>query len=112
MTKKRKDYTQEFRDSAVKLITEQGYKISEAARNLGINVSVLGRWKRESEAGRDSIVSDSAQRRDNVQVELARLRKENQRLRMEREILKKAAAFFGVSFLAYLQASWGAVSND
>jgi transposase len=41
MTKKRKNYTQEFRDSAVKLITEQGYKITEAARNLGVNVSVL-----------------------------------------------------------------------
>jgi transposase len=94
MTKKRKDYTQEFRDSAVKLITEQGYKISEAARNLGINVSVLGRWKRESEAGNDSIASRSTQRKDTVQAELVRLRKENQRLRMEREILKKAAAFF------------------
>jgi len=38
MTRIRKDYTQEFKDSAVKLITEQGYTISEAARNLGINV--------------------------------------------------------------------------
>lgn len=94
MTRKRKDYTQEFKDSAVKLITEQGYKLSEAARNLGINVSVLGRWKRESEAGNDSIASRSTQRKDNVQAELVRLRKENQRLRMEREILKKAAAFF------------------
>ena len=88
MTKKRKDYTQEFRDSSVKLITEQGYKISEAARNLCVNVSVLGLWKRESEAGGDCIASNSAQRKDNVQVELVRLRKENKRLRMEREILK------------------------
>ena len=94
MIKKRKDYTQEFRDSAVKLITEQGCKISEAARNLGINVSVLGRWKRESEAGNDSIASRSNQRKDTVQAELVRLRKENQRLRLEREILKEAAAFF------------------
>jgi len=90
MTKKRKDYTQEFRDSAVKLITEQGYKISEAARNLGISVRVLGRWKRELEAGSGSISSRSAQRNDNVQAELVKLRKENQRLRMEREILKKS----------------------
>jgi len=44
MTRKRKDYTQEFKDSAVKLIPEQGYKISEAAPTLGINVSILGRW--------------------------------------------------------------------
>lgn len=94
MSKKRKDYTQEFKDSAVKLVTEQGYKTSEAARNLGINVSVLGRWKRESEAGNESIVSGTTQRKDTVQAELVRLRKENHRLRLEREILKKAAAFF------------------
>jgi len=113
MTKKRKNYTQEFRDSAVKLITDRGYKVSEAARNLGVNKSVLGRWKRESGEGNGSgVASLSIQRKDDIQAELARLRKKNQRLRMEREILKKAAAFFGVSFLAYLQASWDAVSND
>jgi transposase len=94
MAKKRKDYTQEFKASAVKLITDQGYKVSEASRNLGINVSVLGRWKREIETGNVTIASRSTQRKDNVQAELVRLRKENQRLRMEREILKKAAAFF------------------
>jgi transposase len=92
MPKKRKKYTQEFRDSAVKLITEQGYQTTEAARNLGINVNVLGRWKREAEGGGDGS-ADSPSRKD-VQAELTRLRKENHRLKMEREILKKAAAFF------------------
>ena len=47
MTKKRKKDTQEFRESAVKLITEQGYQNAEVARNLGINPTMLGRWKRE-----------------------------------------------------------------
>jgi transposase len=94
MAKKRKDYTQEFKESAVKLITDQGYKVSEASRNLGINVSVLGRWKREIETRNVTIASRSTQRKDNVQAELVRLRKDNQRLRMEREILKKAVAFF------------------
>jgi len=46
MGKKRRQYTQEFKDSAVKLVTEQGYQLSEAARNLGVNVSVLRRWKK------------------------------------------------------------------
>jgi len=92
MTKKRKKYAQEFRDSAVKLITEQGYQIAEAARNLGINANMLGRWKREAEDG-GSGTPDSPSAKD-LQAELTRLRKENHRLKMEREILKKAAAFF------------------
>ena len=92
MTKKRKKYTQEFRESAVKLITEQGYQNAEAARNLGINPTMLGRWKREIEGGAVGN-SDSASAKD-IQAELTRLRKENHRLKMEREILKKAAAFF------------------
>ena len=46
MKKKRQKYTQEFKEEAVKLITEQGYKITEAARNLGVNENLLGRWKR------------------------------------------------------------------
>ncbi len=51
MKKKRNKYTQEFKEEAVKLITDQGYKISEAARNLGIDNNMLGRWKRELEDG-------------------------------------------------------------
>ncbi len=92
MTKKRKHYTQEFRDSAVKLITEQGYQVTEAARNLGINVSMLGRWKREAESGGG--VNSETPSGKALQAEVTRLRKENRRLLMEREILKKAAAFF------------------
>lgn len=92
MTKKRKHYTQEFRDSAVKLITEQGYQITEAARNLGINVSMLGRWKREADNGGG--VNSETPSGKALQAEVTRLRKENRRLLMEREILKKAAAFF------------------
>ena len=85
---KRKRYSQEFKDEAVKLVTEQGYQISEAARNLGIHPGVLGRWRRELESG-----SDGGCQKD-VHAELNRLRKENKRLKLEREILKKAAAFF------------------
>jgi transposase len=92
MTKKRKKYTQEFKESAVKLITEQGYQNTEAARNLGINPTILGRWKRELEGG--GVGNSDFARAKDIQAELTRLRKENHRLKMEREILKKAAAFF------------------
>ena len=92
MTKKRKKYTQEFRDSAVNLVTEQGYKLAEAARNLGINRSVLGRWLREAEADGENGRENS--NRKELQAELTCLKKENHRLKLEREILKKAAAFF------------------
>ena len=92
MKKKRKKYTQEFKEEAVKLITEQGYRVTEAARNLGINENMLGRWKRELEGGGES--ATGLQGGMVMQAELKRLRKENKRLKMEREILKKAAAFF------------------
>jgi transposase len=90
MAKKKKQYTQEFKESAVKLITEQGYKVAEAARNLGVNANVLGRWKREA----DGDGGHAANNGKELQAELTRLRKENHRLKLEREILKKAAAFF------------------
>ncbi len=87
--KKRHNYTKEFKEESVKLITEQGYSYAEAGRNLGVNPNLLSKWKREiEEVGGDpgSTVT--------MQAELKRLRKENKRLKMEREILKKAAAFF------------------
>jgi len=46
---KRQKYSKEFKHDAVRLVTEQGYSMAEAARNLGINYNMLGRWKRESE---------------------------------------------------------------
>ena len=88
---RRRNYTQEYKQEAVKLVTEQGYKISEAARNLGVNSNLLGRWKRDFEVGGDNLNSGD---KATLQSELKRLRKENKRLEMEREILKKAAAFF------------------
>ena len=89
--KAKKKYSWEFKKEAVMLVTEQGYKIAGAARNLGIRSNMLGRGKREIEEekteGRLGLGSDE-------QIELKRLRDENRRLKMEREILKKAAAFF------------------
>lgn len=87
--KKRRSYTKEFKEEAVKLITEQGYSYAEAGRNLGVNPNQLSRWKREIEDGEGDIGSTVS-----LQAELKRLRKENKQLKLEREILKKAAAFF------------------
>lgn len=88
----RRKFSDEFKEEAVKLVVEQGYSLAEAARNLGINANMLSRWKREIEGAGDG----EAQIGSNISVkaELKRLRKENKRLKMEREILKKAAAFF------------------
>ena len=87
----RRQYTQEFKDAAVKLITEQGYQLSEASRNLGVNISILRRWRN---AANPSEKGNSAPVKEDLHAELARLRKENHRLKLEREILKKAAVFF------------------
>lgn len=86
----RRKFTDEFKEGAVKLVTEQGYKISEAARNLGIHDSQLRRWIKGKSPGTSPTATNMVQ----LQAELKQLKRENERLRMEREILKKAAAFF------------------
>jgi transposase len=90
--RKRKNYTQEFKEEAVKLITEQGYSFAEVGRNLGVNPNLLSRWKRDVEGDSNADLSPASA--VSIQAELKRLRKENKQLKMEREILKKAAAFF------------------
>jgi transposase len=90
--RKRSNYTNEFKEESVKLVTEKGYSIAEAARNLGVNANLLGRWKKEVEEPTNEITSPGNM--VTMQAELKRLRKENKQLKMEREILKKAAVFF------------------
>ncbi len=88
--KTRRKFSPDFKEDSVKLVTEQGYSIVEAARNLGINAAMLGRWKRERESLDNSVPGNPFA----LKEELRRLRKENKKLKMEREILKNAAAFF------------------
>jgi transposase len=93
MAQKRKYYSKQFKIDAVKLVTEQGYKASEAARNLGIHHSSLRHWKKQLETdGNQSFPGKGHMTSD--KEELCHLRNEVKKLRMEREILKKAAAFF------------------
>ena len=88
-TRKRRNYTEDFKRDAVALVTEQGYKTSEAARSLGIGDNLIRRWKREFEEE-----ASGARLGTDEREELKRLRKENRLLRMEKEILKKASAYF------------------
>ena len=89
----RKKYSREFKQDAVKLVTDQGYRASEASRNLGVNISVLRRWIKELEKDKAAAFPGNG-RMTPEQEEMKRLREEVKRLRMEREILKKATAFF------------------
>ena len=73
-------------------MTNQGYGVAAAARNLGLNASLLGRWKREVEQTRHEAFPGNG-RVSLDQEDVYRLREENRRLRMEREILKKALGF-------------------
>jgi len=84
-----KRYPAEFKEEAVALVTEQGYTVSEAALSLGIRPNQLYGWKAKLEAERSGAALAADER-----TELIRLRKENKRLLMEKEILKKASAFF------------------
>ena len=90
---RRKKYTSEFKRDAVRLVTEQGYKQTEAARNLGIDRGMLGRWIKELQSDESEAFRGNGKLGAD-QEELRRLRVENKQLRLEREVLKKAAAFF------------------
>ena len=92
MERQRRRHSREFKQDAVALVTEQGYTIAEAARNLGINANMLGRWKREFGGDAEAFLGNG--KLSPEQEENRRLRQENKRLRMERDILKKATAFF------------------
>ena len=89
----RRKFTKEFKVEAVRLLDQPGMSVSKAATDLGVPENTLYRWRRElTEDGVEAFRGQGRLRSD--QEELARLRRENAELRMEREILKKATAFF------------------
>lgn len=87
---KYRTFTPEYRQEAVKMVTETDRSIAAVARDLGINEGTLGNWvnkyRHEHPASEELNVSDRAR--------LKELENENRELRMERDFLKKAAAFF------------------
>jgi len=90
MTKRhRRKFTDEFKAETVKLIQTSGRTVSSVAQELNIGGTVVRRWVKQAEASgsTNTLVADE-------RAELQRLRRENQDLRMEKEILRKATAFF------------------
>ena len=86
----KRKYTREFKESAAKLVSEQGYTVVEAAKSLGVDPNSIRYWVKQFPGnGGGAAAGEGA-----LRVELRRLREENKRLLMEREILKKATAFF------------------
>ncbi len=93
MARIRRTYTPEFKAQAVKLVTEQGYSFAEAARSLGICENLIRNWKQALHDRGEHAFSGNGPSSP-IEEELRRLRAENKRLLAERDILKKAAAFF------------------
>jgi transposase len=89
----RKKYSKEFKLDAISLVSEKGYTCTEAARSLEINPNMLARWIKEQEAD-DGQAFRGNGKLSPEQAELRRLKEENRRLKMEKEILKKATVFF------------------
>ena len=93
MARQRRNYTREFKIEAVKLVTEKGYSVAEAARSLDVGETLLRSWKQAFEHQGEQAFPGHGNL-PAVEDELRRLRAENKRLLMERDILKKATAFF------------------
>ena len=89
----RKIYSKEFKLDAIALVTEQGYTRVEAAKSLGINTNMLGRWINEQKAD-DGHAFRGNGKLTPEQAEIRKLKAQVKRLETEKAILKKAAAFF------------------
>jgi len=88
-------FTPEFRSEAVKLVIEQGIQTADAARRLGMSGKTLSRWVLSAKAGQlEKIDAKRKAPVSTLEAELSKLKKENAVLREERDILKKATAFF------------------
>jgi transposase len=86
----KKSYTAEFKQEAVRQVEQEGKKPAQVARELGIAEQTLTNWRRAAKAGK--LATGKAVTPE--QMELSRVKAENARLKMEVEILKKAAAYF------------------
>ena len=93
MAKKRKTYTREFKIETVKLITEGGESVPQIALDMGIHENTLYKWVRTLSAQPQEAFPGKGHMNSDAEM-LRQLKKENERLRMERDILKKAMAIF------------------
>ena len=88
----KREYTKEFKRDAISLVLDQGYSKTEAAKSLGIHPTIVSCWVREYQEDEGTAFRGRGKRP--LEDELSQLREENKRLKMEKEILKKAAIFF------------------
>lgn len=89
---KRRSFSREFKLAAVNKVMQSGLSVSEVARDLGVRDTMIHNWKRTFLA--DGSLARPSDDSLSLESELKRLREENRQLKMEREILKKATAFF------------------
>jgi transposase len=87
-------YTREFRQEAVKLVMEEGLSVPEAGRRLSLPPSTILGWVKKFKAGKLGEIGNKYRPLTDIEMELARTRKELFEVKMERDILKKAAAYF------------------
>jgi transposase len=93
MSKERRKHTSEFKREAVSMVIDQNLSVAEVSRRLGISQSLLHKWKLQFETQGAEAFPGKGQQTPQ-EAEIARLRREVEQLRMERDILKKAAQFF------------------
>ena len=87
-------YTKEFREEAARLVLEDGLSSGEAAKRLSLPKSTLETWVRAAKGGKLGDVGRNRRPLTEIEVELAKVKRELTLVRMERDILKKAAAYF------------------
>jgi transposase len=90
----RRVYTSEFPQQAVEMVTREGLSIAEASRRLSLSPKTLTNWVRRARGGATPPPSLPRREVTETEAELSRLRRENAELRIERDILKKASAYF------------------
>lgn len=91
MTRSYRKFDEDFKQGAVRLVFETGKPIAQVARELGVNEGTLGNWvvkgRRDRDGGTTALTEDE-------RAELARLRRENSELRMQRDVLKRSVALW------------------
>jgi transposase len=87
-------YTKELREEAVKLVRESGFSIPEVGRRLSVATSTIRYWVKADKEGKLKEVGKQQKPLTEIEMELARVKRELAEVRMERDILKKAAAYF------------------
>jgi transposase len=94
MAETRRKFDQDFRDGAVRIVRETGRPIAQVAKDLGVHEGTLGNWVTKDRNARRSKASGNGALSESERAELARLRRENAELAMERDVLKRSVVLW------------------